>query len=221
MSEDRKICGARNRTTGEPCQRSPMMDSTRCRTHGGRSPQSQKAASERRERRNALRQLSILGEVPEANVDPTQALLELVTQKHAQVHALRQIVSELEAHEGESHDGEVDLRRHPMVWGLTSHEKGSGVHGPIDKETEQAGASIWLKLLQEAEDQLARYTTAALKAGVEQRQLDVTERQAATFYSAINRILDSLELTTEQQARVPSVVPGVLRQFAASHAAMN
>lgn len=218
MRDDKKLCGAKNRTTGKPCRRSPMKDSTRCRTHGGLSPQSQKAASERRERRDALRQLSILGELPVENVDPTQALLELVTHKHAQVHALRQIVAEVEA---KAAGEQVDLRRHPLVWGLNSHEKGSGVHGPINKTTEQAGASIWLKLLQEAEDQLARYTTAALKAGVEQRQLDITERQATRLASAINRILDALELTVEQQARIPSVVPEVLRQFAANQVAMN
>lgn len=55
MTEDhKKTCGAKNRTTGEPCQRSPMRDSTRYRTHGGKFPQSQKAASERCERRYAL-----------------------------------------------------------------------------------------------------------------------------------------------------------------------
>lgn len=211
-----QACGAKNRTTGEPCQRSPMMDSTRCRTHGGKSPQSQKAASERRERRYALQQLSLLGEVPTENVDPTAALLELVTQKHAQVHSLRQIVAEVEANAGE-----VDLGKHPMVWGVSNHEEGVGVHGPIDKTTQQAGINVWLKLLQEAEDQLARYTSVALKAGVEQRQLDITEQQATSLAAAINRILDALQLTPEQQGLIPSVVPDVLRQFAASQPAMN
>lgn len=207
-------CGAKNRTTGKPCQRAPLRDSTRCRTHGGASPNAKKAASERRQRREALKQLSILGAPPDKDVDPTEALLELVTQKHCEVAALRRIVVELET----SAAG-VPLDQHPLVWGVSSHEEGVGVQGPIDKTTRTAGPSVWLKLLHEAEDQLARYTTAALKAGVEQRQVDLLEDQAAKLAGAISRILDALELTVEQQRLVPSVVPDALRQLGAGQAA--
>lgn len=216
MNDNPQTCGAKTRSDGT-CKRAPAPDATRCKLHGGASPNAQRAASERRQRRQALKQLSILGETPAQNVDPSTALLELVTQKHCQVAALRQIVAELE-----SNAGEVDLGRHPLVWGVANHEQGVGVHGPIDKTTEAPGVNIWFKLLQEAEDQLARYTTAALKAGVEQRQMNLMEEQAVRLAAAINRILDSLDLTAEQQRLIPSVVPDVLRQFATDQtAALN
>lgn len=208
-------CGAKNKNGGT-CQNFPLPDATRCHYHGGSSPNAQKAARERRARRDAMKQLSILGETPAQNVDPTEALLELITQKHCQVAALRRVVAELEAG-----SGEVDLERHPLVWGISSHEQGVGVHGPIDKTTEAPGLSVWLKLLQEAEDQLSRYTTAAMKAGVERRQLELQEEQAVTLAQAINRILEQLDLSPDQQKLVPSVVPDTLRQFATSQAALN
>lgn len=220
MNDSTERCGAKTRS-GDTCKRAPSPDATRCRLHGGASPNAQRAASERRTRREALKQLSILGHIPETNVDPTAALLELITQKHCQVTALREIVAELEANAERDDTGEVDLGRHPLVWGISNHEKGVGVHGPIDKTTEAPGVSVWLKLLQEAEDQLARYTTAAMKAGVEQRQMDLLEEHATQLAQVITRVLDQLDLSSEQQKLIPSVVPPTLREFTAAHMSLN
>jgi hypothetical protein len=41
-------CGAYSRTTGRPCRNPPMRYSTRCRMHGGASPQAKRKAAQRR-----------------------------------------------------------------------------------------------------------------------------------------------------------------------------
>lgn len=152
-----------------------------------------------------------LGEVPAENVDPAEALLGLVTQKWAEVQWLRIKVQEVEdsgtATSGEDRvaDGES------LVWGLTKRDEGTGPMGPVDVETREVGPNIWWKLLREAEDQLAKYSTAALRAGVERRQIELQEAHALHLAQAITRILDQLGLSQDQARLVPTVVPAVLR----------
>ena len=195
MSDTR--CGAKTRT-GKPCQQRPIAGAKRCRMHGGRTAK----AGARAKLQKATRQ--ILGEVPEDNVDPAQALLRLISMKWAEVLWLRMKVTQIP-------DGGADDQG--LVWGRTSSESGVGPHGPIDKTDYSSEANIWWRLLREAEDQLARYSAAALKAGVEQRHIELQEAQAVHLASAINQILAALNLTEEQAQQVPVVVPQVLRSL--------
>lgn len=168
--------------------------------HGGRT---QKA----RERVQMQRAMRALGEVPAENVDPAEALLGLVTQKWAEVQWLRIKVDETSGVAGSP--GERD----PLIWGLTKHETGVGPQGPVDQETHEVAPNIWWKLLRDAEDQLAKYSTAALRAGVERRQIELQEAHALHLAQAITRILDQLGLSQDQARLVPTVVPAVLRSL--------
>ena len=145
-----------------------------------------------------------LGDVPD-DVDPAQALLELVKLKYAEMHYLRAKVQEL----GDSEDAGPDA----LTWGVSKHDEGIGAQGPVDVKTHESQANIWWRLLREAEDQLAKYSALALKAGVERRQIELQEAQAVHLAGAINRILDALELSAEQQKKIPTVVPQVLRSL--------
>ena len=207
--DGRTICGAKKRD-GEPCGASPAKGATRCRIHGGATRQAKKKAHERNVRANAEVQYRSLGYQPDAeNVDPAEALLRLVSDKYREVAWLRLQVDAIQA--GDSPGGTT-----PLVWGVSGHEFGVGPDGPIDKTTETTDLNIYVKWLHTAEDQLARYATAALKAGVEQRQLDIREAEALVFVGAINQILTALQLTTDQQKLIPDVVPAALRAIEGS-----
>lgn len=198
-------CGAKTRDGGT-CTQWPIAGAKRCRMHGGRT---QKA----KERVQVQRAMRALGEVPAENVDPAEALLRLVTMKWSEVAWLRQKVREVEdsgtATSGEDRvtDGES------LVWGLTKRDEGTGPMGPVDVETREVAPNIWWKLLREAEDQLAKYSTAALRAGVERRQIELQEAHALHLAQAITRILDQLGLSQDQARLVPTVVPAVLRSL--------
>lgn len=192
-------CGAKTRAGGT-CTQWPIAGARRCRMHGGRT---QKA----RERAQVQRALRALGEVPAENVDPAEALLGLVTQKWAEVQWLRIKVDETSGVAGSPEE------RDPLIWGLTKHETGVGPQGPVDQETHEVAPNIWWKLLREAEDQLAKYSTAALRAGVERRQIELQEAHALHLAQAITRILDQLGLSQDQARLVPTVVPQVLRSL--------
>ncbi|VXA92724.1 HGGxSTG domain-containing protein [Citricoccus sp. K5] len=200
----RPICGAKKKD-GNPCGASPAKGATRCRRHGGNTPQAKGKAKARVTTEKAGRALRNLGYDSEAeNINPAEALLRLVSDKYREVAWLRMQVDHIQA--GNNPGGTT-----PLVWGVTGHEFGVGPDGPIDKTTESSDLNIYVRWLHTAEDQLARYASAALKAGVEQRQLDIREAEALIFVGAINSILTALQLTTEQQQLVPTIVPQALR----------
>ena len=195
VENGRTICGAKKRD-GQPCGASPARGHIRCRRHGGATPQA-KAKAKARVVEAAARQ--ILGTIdPDAPYEhPVETLMTLIRHKHAEVVWLRAVVRDLT--EGE------------LTWGLTEHRTGIGPEGPVDIETRKPEQNIWWKLLREAENQLASWTAAAAKAGVEEREVSLREDQALKISGAINQILAALHLTTDQQKLVPDVVPAALR----------
>lgn len=190
-------CGATTRQGGE-CTQWAVAGARRCRMHGGKTPQAAARAEAEKIRRT-------LGDVPD-DVDPAQALLELVKLKYAEMHWLREKVQEVDPDPGEG-------GAESLTWGVSKHDEGIGAQGPVDVKTHESQANIWWRLLREAEDQLAKYSALALKAGVERRQIELQEAQAVHLAGAINRILDALELSAEQQKKIPTVVPQVLRSL--------
>ncbi|MDI3330689.1 MAG: hypothetical protein QJR09_08135 [Micrococcus sp.] len=200
----RPICGARKRN-GDPCGASPKRGAKRCARHGSGNRQSKAAAAKTVTDEKAGKALRSLGYDPGAeNVDPSEALLRLVSDKAREVAWLRHMVDQINADQD-------PIDRHTLTWGVDSHEQGMEPEGPIDKTTERVGINVWIGWLHTAEDQLARYATAALRAGVEQRQVEIREAEALVFVGAIHQILGNLQLTAEQQRLVPTVVPQALR----------
>lgn len=199
----RPICGAKKKN-GDPCGASPARGHVRCRRHGGATRQAKNKAHERNVRAQAETHLRSLGYQPDAeNVDPAEALLRLVSDKHREVAWLRMQVDHIQA-------GAPD-EPSPLVWGKTKHEEGINSQGPVNVDTYEADLNIHVRWLHQAEDQLARYATAALKAGVEQRQLEIKETEALAFVGALNQIFTMLNLSADQQKLIPEVVPAALR----------
>lgn len=202
------ICGAKNRA-GKKCTRYPVKGGTRCPSHGGKSPQSKAAAERRQNTTKADRELRALGYDPHAlNLDPAEQLLRLVSDKAREVAWLRHMVDQVA--QGGDQD---DPLRNPLVWGVTKRETGVGPMGAIDQTTETADLNVWIRWLHVGEDALARYATAALKAGVQQRQLEIQEALALQFVGAIHQIIGALQLTAAQQQTAATIIPTVLRSL--------
>lgn len=193
----RLICGAK-RKTGDPCGAPPPRGATRCRNHGGKSPQAQAKARERNIEAEARQ---VLGKIdPTAPTEhPVEMLMKLIQMKWAEVVWLRAKVA--------------DYTEEELTWGRTEHKTGVGPEGPVDVETFKAEANIWWRLLREAENQLATWTAAAAKAGVDERLTRVSEQTANQFVTALNAILDALTLTDLQREQVPVIVPRILRSI--------
>lgn len=109
----------------------------------------------------------------------------------------RQVVTEVAEH----NDGK------DLLWGTTKTKEGGDDRGT----TKEAKPHIAYTLLERASDRLAQYATAALKAGVDERRVQLAERQGDLVASVIRNILDRLNLTDEQTLLVGTVVPEELR----------
>ena len=196
------ICGARKRGArngqGQPCQTKPVRGGTRCGNHGGKAPKAQEAATRRVMEAEAN---EILGRIdPEAvQKHPVEHLLNLINQKAAEVSWLRTKVKALQEDE--------------LTYGLTKEEMGTEKGEETNLRTYEVNQNIWWQLLRSAEEQLAKWSTAALRAGIEERRVKLAEQQGQLVVTAIQQILDGLQLTPGQLKLVPQIVPNALRQL--------
>lgn len=195
-------CTAKAKSTGVQCARYAIEGASTCRVHGSGSRKAKAAAARRVEEAKAAREaekaVTTLG--LSRDVSPSEALLEEVRWTAGHVDWLRDRVREVE--------------RDELVWGKTKVKDGFGPMGPSAETTEGATPSVWYDLYEKERKHLVTVCTAALRAGVEERQVRLAEAQGAQVAEVIRAILDDLGLTLEQQQKVGTVVPARLRLLA-------
>lgn len=189
-------CGAKLRGTDPArfCVRPPLVEQKRCRAHGGRSPQAKQKAAQRVE----VKKLLGIQHTYE-HIDPATVLLDLVAAAAAEVKWLEDQVAE--------------LTPDALTWNEVQHRYGTSTEGPIDETTNKAVEHTLIVQLREARHRLADYATRALKAGVEERRVQMAEQHAALIFGVIQRALTRLDLTDEQRAQAAIVIPEELRQL--------
>lgn len=205
-------CTAKN-GAGEPCGKWAVKGATVCASHGGRAPQVKAAAARRVEEQAAQAAVVTLG-LP-VDISPTEALLEEVRWTAGHVQWLRGKVQELEERPEvtiEDADGNpVDVGgQHSLVWGVTREKSGGDDRGT----TQEAAPNVWYVLYERERKHLVQVAAAALRAGVEERRVRLAESQGELVATVIKRILAALNLTPEQAAQVPEIVPRELRMIA-------
>jgi hypothetical protein len=196
-------CWGRKKTTSGQCGAVAMAGQNVCRYHGGAAPQSIKAG----ERRVTEEKARVLAETygRKIKTTATEALLEEVQWTAGHVAWLRERVQEIETVEDAGADAENGL-----VWGTTRRKSGGEDRGV----TEEAVPNVWLKLYQQERTHLVKVCSEAIRAGIEERRVHLAEQQGSLVAQAIRAILADLNLNSEQQARVPEVVPRHLRALA-------
>jgi hypothetical protein len=221
---------------GQPCMRQPAKGQTICPLHGGSSPNAiRKAArvlAEQEAEQAAHRAIRTLGmRIDGLNISPTEALLEEVTWTYVHVQWLRVKVQELEEHPAvagapgpvtfdddgnmtEHDDAHETLAGHALVWGQTEHKAKTGGDDWGTTTVHKAGPNVWYELYSRERDRLIKVCSEAIRAGIDERRVQLAEQQGALVAEAIRRILDDLGLTAEQTARVGEIVPRHLRAIA-------
>lgn len=191
---DAPRCTATAKGTGEQCKRPPAVGATVCVKHGAAAPQVRAAAQRRLTEQRAEKLVATYG-LP-VDVSPIEALLEEIRWTAGHVAWLRERVRELE--------------EEALVWGTTKVKEGGDDRGT----TEAAAPSVWLDLYQRERTHLVKVCSEAIRAGIEERRVKLAEQQGELVAQAIRAILEDLQLTPEQAARVPEVVPRRLRLLA-------
>lgn len=200
-------------SSGRACRKAPVRGLAVCTTHGGSAPAARAAAARNLEAQAATQAVRTLG-LP-VDITPTEALLQEVQWTAGHVQWLRGKVAELD--------------EQALAWGTTKIETEGGSSlligitegsvtdvesAPSVKTVQTAAPSIWYQLYVNEREHLVAVCSAALKAGVEERRVRLAEQQGDLVAEVIRRILTALNLTPEQEALVPTIVPRELRVIA-------
>lgn len=189
-----------HRSNGTTCNAWAVKGTTVCRVHGGTAPQTRAAATRRREEEKAKWIARTL--IKNETVDPAQALIDLVYSTRGEVTYWETRVAELQ---------EQDEKR--LTTGLTKVTEGKEKGGVTTLRTVETIAAIEYRMLIDAKQRLMTAAATALKAGVDERQVRLAENQGAQTNHVIRQILDALDLTEEQRALIPTIVPKALRSL--------
>lgn len=182
--QSRATCGAKTRD-GDPCRNPPMSGATRCRMHGGATPRGRAAAERRLAEAEAVRHVTAFG--ARTDITAPEALLELVQAKAAEVAYWDGRVAEL------SDDARAGLL-------MAKTEQGLGPQGPVDTETRQAGPHVFVVMLHKAQDQLAAYSAAAIRAGVDRAMVEAVTLQAAWLLPLLYEAITAARANAEEPA---------------------
>lgn len=74
--------------------------------------------------------------------------------------------------------------------------------------------ALWMDVWQRERAHLARVAKMCIDAGVDERRVQLAERQAEVMFSLINEAFEMLRLTPEQKANVPKIMPALIRRVA-------
>ena len=111
------------------------------------------------------------------NLNPAEALLELVQVKAAEVAYWNQRVASLD-----------EAERAGLL--VAKSDVGFGPQGPVDVTTRQAGPHVFVVMLHKAQDQLASFSAAALRAGVDEALVKLATVQASAVIDLARRAVD-------------------------------
>lgn len=189
-----QTCTARTKN-GRQCRNPAIPGGNVCRIHGGNAPQVRAKAQARLAEQQAQQQARLLG--ARQDIHPAEALLELVQRTASEVAYWRERVTQL--------DPQL------LTWGITEQTTKTSPDGTETTSKHAAQAHIAYRLYIDAANRLANYSTAALKAGIDERRIQLAEQQGSLVENAIRQILNALNLTPTQQALIPTVVPAALR----------
>lgn len=167
----------------------------RCKLHGGSTRNHRTAAFAE----IARRECNLLA-IPVEHIDPATALLEEVERTRRNVVALEELLAVVPTHPdpdefhppmGEDDPGWWD-RGEPGLYGRTYHVSGI--------PTGEAKLNVLLVWLNDERKHLVVATTAALRAGIDERQVRLAERQGEQMAEILKGVLSDLGVLDHPEA---------------------
>lgn len=157
-----------------------------CRYHGGTHPRAAAAAKARLEIRKAREECERLG--IHVEIDPGEALIRAVWEAAGNVEFYRSRIQELVRE---------DLNR--PTFHISGQPTGETVQHPF------------LVLYNQERDRLVAFSTAALKAGVDERRVRLAEADAQVMFGAVMAAMREAGITDAQQEAIRSGIADNLR----------
>ena len=170
ITDPSRRCTAKSRTTGEQCKQRAMMEQTKCRFHGGKSPNALKKARERAAEKKILTELErgkLTGKALLGTTDPLSELQKLTTEL---VYFKDQLVERVNA-------------------------LGDDITHFDAKNTE--AARVVIDLYMRANKELTKTLDIALKHDIEGKKLALETAKAEVVAACLIRVLTALDLPRE------------------------
>lgn len=173
MNDPERQCTAKSKTTGGRCKQPAVAGGTVCRFHGGRAPQVRAKAARRLALAEAGAELRRLGELPDGDVDPTEAMISTVTEAAANVAVYRHLVQQLE------HHGVVLGQADTDDDGLGRVVLGGSIAGPTGSTAKlfDAAPHVFVTMYDAERERLMKWAKMCRDAGVDERRVEVAEEQ--------------------------------------------
>jgi len=141
------------------------------------------------------------------DIDPAQALLTEVRRTAGHVEWLGKVLAAMPPED-------LTWGRYEVVDKPASTPAPDGSVAMVAEEIKsRAGANMLLQLYQAERKHLVMVAKAAIEAGASQRMVDMFTEVGAAYVNMIERVLDGLDLTEVQAARVPTLITGELEQI--------
>lgn len=177
-------CTAQAKRTGRRCAAPAMKGQRVCAKHGGRSPQALAKAEQRLAEVEAKRQAERFA--IRRDVSPSEALLEELQWTAGNVEYFRLKVRELGEERLVSGVSKI------VEDGGTAAKDGRPAKPGKRQTTVETKPSIWYELWMREREHLVKVSSAAARAGVEQRRIELAENTGLLVATVVRRILDSL-----------------------------
>jgi hypothetical protein len=191
-------CSATAKSTGRRCTRPAVQGATVCRYHGGSAPQTARKAARRLALGEALAELGRLGRPVE--VDPAEAMLEMVYEAAGNVAVLRQLVQRLQVNDVDAGtgaiEGEIENRRGeppvPGIGDIDRSELGVSIASRVDPGNWKAAPHVWVVMYDEERERLVRWSKACRDAGVDERRVRLAEDRGAQIAAVLTAAVGAL-----------------------------
>lgn len=188
------VCGAKTKA-GTPCQRpagwgtSHPGTPSRCKLHGGASPQAELAGQVALARHDAM----VMGNpLP---IEPGEAILQCIAIAAGEVRYATERIAELGTDEAAGPVVTTHVR--PLSLGKEGEDPDNLV---TETRHLEPALNIWIVTRRAAMDRLVQYSVAALKAGVEERRVRIAETVGQALADAMRGVLVDLGVADHPKA---------------------
>lgn len=206
LDHTRWECAKRSKRSQSRCHASAIRGTGACFSHAGKSLAVAKAQGE------AITAWSALAGNP--TVSATDAVLGMLQMSWLRVHLYATLLEE-QVHAAQAQRGlddgsgfGADETVGPGV-GLIGQSRGAVKDIGIYATGEAARGLTQLEAAER--DRCVRFAKTAHDMGIAEHQIRVAEQQGQLLANVIQRVLGALDLTAEQRALVPDIVPRELR----------
>lgn len=207
----------------QTCHRNAIRGIDHCSKHvGNRSAQVAKMIGEAQITAWSAINRSNGGVAAGANLDPGQAVMGMLQMSWLRAAAYGELLRKqvaLETAQRRAIEGEVvDEDGEPLsADGLIGHKFSATTSGQIYATSEEVRALVQLEASER--DRIVSYAEKAHKMGISERMTSMAEQWSDVVAGRVVAMLDDLELTPAQQARVPMLVQAHLAAIDISGAA--